>query len=647
VRAKCSTPGQRLPQRTCSEVALCPSNSYALLHSTHLSEIDGFTLPLTNADSTHARRLFLTDIADRLSDVIAFAVATQASTTRPATDRDAGQIALDMLLQHKGRVLDAMTSALSRLRAGIDPRDRELLDRYLDNRSRYATLLLRGADAGRAEAHRKTLRGLQSDAEALERDIGKRNQVFQARVTPISAAAVQRTLGDDEALIEWARYRPRDHYAAEVDMRRGPERYAACIVRRTGAPVWVDLGPVEAIDAAVATWRVALMANLASVDTQARDLDARIVAPIGQRMGTIKKLYLAPDGALNLIPFAALRDEDGRYLIERHRLHYLTSGRDRVRPRLAPPDRAAPLIVASPRYDLPGNPSRHDFAPLASVLDEARAVAALYPNARLLTGEQATEGALKSMRGPALLHIATHGYFEPLHCGDGQIPADRLANTPTVQSGLVLAGANGCRSGAASDRDGTEEDGLLTALELAALDLQGTELAVLSACDTAVGTTEIRDRWGTPTGRADGVYGLRRALILAGAETQLMTLWKVEDRATRRFMAQLYRNLAEGMARSDALRAVQIAAIRKRTPPRAWAAFIMAGVDGPLQAARPTLNKPARRHGCGCSAGGAHVETSGFIGLWALFMLWLIRRTSGRGRSRPRRGCHHTHHSSS
>ncbi|MCG8420081.1 MAG: CHAT domain-containing protein [Proteobacteria bacterium] len=186
--------------------------------------------------------------------------------------------------------------------------------------------------------------------------------------------------------------------------------------------------------------------------------------------------------------------------------------------------------------------------------------------------------------------------------------------------------------------------GLLTALELAALDLQGTELAVLSACDTAVGTTEIHDRWGTPTGRADGVYGLRRALILAGAETQLMTLWKVEDRATRQFMAQLYQNLAEGMARSDALRAVQIAAIRKRTPPRAWAAFIMAGVDGPLEAARPIRNKPARRHGCGCSTGGAYAETSGIIGLLALFMLWLIRRTSSRGRSR---GCQYTRHRSS
>ncbi len=577
-----------------------------------------------SADSAPSKRLFLSTLADRLSDVIAFAVATGADPARATGREQAGQIALGMLLQHKGRVLDSMTHAMAGLRSRLDPADQALLDRYRDNRTRYATLLLRGADNAGTGAHLDTLRELQAQAEALERDIGARSQAFQSQVAPVSVAAVQRTLPGDAVLIEWARYRRRDHQAIG-EQQRGPERYAACILRSAGEPAWVDLGPVEEIDAAVAQWRTALIANLATVDSLARALDALVMAPIRQHLGAIETLYLAPDGALNLIPFAALRGADERYLVERYRLHHVTSGRDRVRPRTDAPARSAPLIVANPRYDLPGNPRRHGFAPLDNVLDEARSVAALYPTATLLTDEQATEGAVKRMRGPALLHVATHGYFEPLHCGDSDGAEDGLAATPdvepTLQSGLVLAGANGCRGDLADGGGASGEDGLLTALELAALDLQGTELVVLSACDTAVGSTEIRDRWGTPTGRADGVYGLRRALILAGAETQLMTLWKVDDRATRELMDALYRNLATGMDRSAALRAVQQAVIGKGIPPRVWAAFIMAGSDGPLQAARPIVASRSARRGCGCEAGQKPAQPGGLGALAALFLL--------------------------
>ncbi|MEM9491451.1 MAG: CHAT domain-containing protein, partial [Myxococcota bacterium] len=593
-----------------------------------------------NADSAQAKRLFLTSTDDRLSDLVAFAIAAQARSAQPSTRKPApnreppGRIALRMLLQHKGRVLDSTTHAMTRLRSRLEPEDRALLDRYRDNRTRYSTLLLRGPARDNADAHRDVLRELQTEAEKLEQDIGARSQAFTAQVAPVDIAAVQKTLGPDEALVEWVRYRPRDHQAIG-DQQRGAERYAACLIRRTGEPIWLDLAPVETVDVAVAQWRTALIANLATADTAARGLDALVMAPVRKQAGNAETLYLAPDGALNLIPFAALRDDEQRYLVERYRLHYLTSGRDRVRLQDTRPARAGPRIVANPRYDAPGQPRRHAFAPLDNVLAEARAVAALYPGATLLTGEQATERAIKQMRGPSLLHVATHGYFEPLHCGDRDAPDDRLAVTPTLRSGLALAGVNGCASGDADRADRPGDDGLLTALELAALDLQGTELAVLSACDTAVGATEIRDRWGNPTGRAEGVYGLRRALVLAGVETQLVTLWKVEDSATRQFMAQLYQNLARGTARSEALRAVQLAALRKGEPARDWAALLMAGADGPLQAARPALATTARRRGCGCDAGQARGGDSGATGRWVLGLaglLWLVRRPPHRHR---------------
>jgi CHAT domain-containing protein len=141
------------------------------------------------------------------------------------------------------------------------------------------------------------------------------------------------------------------------------------------------------------------------------------------------------------------------------------------------------------------------------------------------------------------------------------------ARGPLLRSGLGLAGAN--RTGG----DGAD-DGLLTALEATGLDLWGTELVVLSACDTGVG--EVRS--------GDGVYGLRRALTLAGAEAQLSSLWAVSDRATRELMVAYYGELLAGRGRSEALRRTQLALLRdpRRRHPFYWAGFIPSGAWWPL-----------------------------------------------------------------
>jgi CHAT domain-containing protein len=131
---------------------------------------------------------------------------------------------------------------------------------------------------------------------------------------------------------------------------------------------------------------------------------------------------------------------------------------------------------------------------------------------------------------------------------------------PLLRSGLGLAGAN---------LKSENNDGILTALEAAGLNLWGTKLVVLSACDTGVG--EVKN--------GDGVYGLRRALVLAGSETQMMSLWPVSDIGTRELMTSFYRNLKAGMGRSAALRDVQLKMIAdpKRAHPFYWASFILSG----------------------------------------------------------------------
>ena len=183
------------------------------------------------------------------------------------------------------------------------------------------------------------------------------------------------------------------------------------------------------------------------------------------------------------------------------------------------------------------------------------------------------------------MHIATHGFFlpdvelpEPSDLGGGLIasndplassgPRGIIAENPLLRSGLALAGFNPRRSGL--------EDGVFTALEASQLNLLGTQLVVLSACETGLG--EVAN--------GEGVYGLRRAFALAGAETQLMSLWNVSDYGTQSLMARYYENLTAGMGRSEALRVVQLEMIEQGgeySHPYYWAAFILAGDWRPME----------------------------------------------------------------
>ena len=215
-----------------------------------------------------------------------------------------------------------------------------------------------------------------------------------------------------------------------------------------------------------------------------------------------------------------------------------------------------------------------EFEPLPGTGEEAAALAKVLPNARVYTGAEATEVLLKQLRAPSILHIATHGFFlrQPSAGtssldGSASVAAAKSQATTRedslVLSGLALAGANRRSSGGG-------QDGILTALEATGLDLWGTRMVVLSACDTGIGDT--RD--------GEGVYGLRRALVLAGSESQVMSLWQVSDEATRDLMIAYYRRLRAGEGRADAMRNVQLSLLRaqrQQAHPFFWASFIQSG----------------------------------------------------------------------
>ncbi|HRI71241.1 MAG TPA: CHAT domain-containing protein, partial [Polyangium sp.] len=222
--------------------------------------------------------------------------------------------------------------------------------------------------------------------------------------------------------------------------------------------------------------------------------------------------------------------------------------------------------------------------PLENTVEEAQTIAQLFPESRVLLGTNATEAAVKAAHAPRILHLATHGFFVPEQLA-------RAGENPLLRSGIALAGFNQRQSG--------KDDGVLTALETAALDLNGTKLVVLSTCESGLGQATS----------GEGVYGLRRALAISGSETQVMSLWQVDTGRTRELMQAYYGRLQRGEGRSDAMREVQLDMLANSDTahPNLWASFIVSGewrtLDGHVRVPEVLRVSPGLR-GCACTQVG-------------------------------------------
>jgi CHAT domain-containing protein len=229
-----------------------------------------------------------------------------------------------------------------------------------------------------------------------------------------------------------------------------------------------------------------------------------------------------------------------------------------------------------------GDLTERPWVPLPGTRWEAKTIQQLFPQAQLFLGADATKQQLLRLSAPGVLHLATHGFFlddasaQEASRAVGHFgalgDALRMKRTadPLLRSGLVLAGVRSSRAG--ENPEAQADSALVTALELAGLNLWGTQLVVLSACDTGRGEFK----------RGQGVYGLRRAFVVAGAETVVMSLWKVNDDTTSELMEAYYRNLLAGQGRSAALNQAMRSLLASRPHPHYWAPFIALGKDAPL-----------------------------------------------------------------
>ncbi len=436
----------------------------------------------------------------------------------------------------------------------------------------------------------------------LEHQLYRLLPVLQPRVVNVDLVA--KALPPDGVLVEFQQYQPFDGKQPQYQ-RWGTPQYVALILWPTGSIQAVQLGEAKPIEEAIVN---ALSATSQSLD----DAPARLAAvtrlvldPLKPHLANSRQWFLSPDGELNRVPFAALPSplNPSQTLANDVELRLLTTGRDLLRFQQPASKGNDPLVLANPAFDLrPGQggsgaavalaintglgqrrSSSADgirWAALPATTAEGTRIAAIL-GTKPVTGSEATVKRLRGTVSPRVLHIATHGFFAP---GQASKLDERLGGLvesspmlagfkgedPMLRSGLVLAGAN-------QPTADPSDDGLLTASEATGLQLEGTELVVLSACSTGVG--DIR------TG--EGVYGLQRALTVAGARSTLLSLWKVDDAATAAFMEAYYKRLKAGEGRAAALAATQ-ADFRQHANitwrhPYVWAAWQLTGDWRPVQ----------------------------------------------------------------
>jgi CHAT domain-containing protein len=303
---------------------------------------------------------------------------------------------------------------------------------------------------------------------------------------------------------------------------------------------------------------------------------------LGEGLKGVRRVWVSPDGVYHQVSLATLFNKrTQKFLMDEIDLRVVNSTGDLLQ--TEPPYTNNPgkfALIGYPDFGDPASTGEllqdrsmnlNNVPPLPGTKDELAGVANLLEAKGIsmtkLIGSEATEETVKSVSNPYVLHIATHGYFlkddRSGTSNEFQFQQQHAAVSPMMRSGLLLTGC--CNRPVV--RPGTEEDGILTAYEASSLSLSGTRLVVLSACETGLGEISY----------GEGVYGLQRAFFEAGVPSLMMSLWKVDDRATQRLMVLFYQYWLVSGSAQDALRKAQ-AELKKEFPePYYWGAFIAVG----------------------------------------------------------------------
>ncbi|MHC4954428.1 MAG: tetratricopeptide repeat protein [Planctomycetota bacterium] len=465
------------------------------------------------------------------------------------------------------------------------PKLAALFDRYSNTTSQLAARSLAAPGHDYRESWLLEIEELTKEKEAIEKELYEKSEAFRKirdaqRPDP---ARLREALPDGVALVDFL-----------VHAKIGAPRFVAFVVRRDKEIAMVDLGPVAPAEKAIDAWRASRGQREGGT---LRRLLWDPLLPHLQGAGTV---LLSPDGALGRLSFAGLPGKKpGTYLIEEVALGVVPVAR--MLPSLLREPGAegevSLLLLGDVDYGDPAEDDAPVYKRLAGTRAEILAIRDSFEQKHdegavtVLRRAKATESAFREKaRAHRWLHLATHGFFAPAKLQSALAPRAEeqlrglgsegvVGHHPGLLSGLAFAGAN-------AKSTGNQDDGILTAVEVAALDLSKVEVVILSACETGLGRVAA----------GEGILGLQRAFQVSGARTTVTSLWKVPDAETNRLMQRFYENLWErDMGKLPALREAQLwmlaerrarglavprdgnASGSKRLPAHYWAAFVLAG----------------------------------------------------------------------
>jgi CHAT domain-containing protein len=550
---------------------------------TYMSEVD--------------RLLFLDKVSDLFPTYLSFCLAYQAQD--PAL---AGRM-YDTLLWQKGLIATSITSLRAQIAVAGDKEALALFEQLSGKKTQLATLLT--TEPKERAVWRKNVEKLEQETNNMEQQLVRRSSALaeNKKLAQVTWHDVQKTLGKDEAAVEFVRFRWHDGKKLTETAE-----YVALIVtsETTSTPTLVKLGEAKTLEAGpIKDYRRRTGPSQASGVVAQPSFYEAFWKPLESALNGKQRIYISPDGVLNEVALGIVPAADRRPLMEKYDLRLVSSTKDILRERRTPTADTA-VLVGAPQFDLDeakqrelaqslykkeagaqpvlvasasgtrsGDLQRGGLQPLPGAQVELQQVSSLLTKyhwqVETYSGEDALEERVKRVQGPRVLHLATHGFFLPdEERSKGSRPTG--AEDPMLRSGLFFAGANRVISHVPSS-PADLDDGVLTAYEASGLNLQGTELVVLSACQTGLG--EVKN--------GEGVFGLRRALQEAGAESVLMSLWAVPDRETQELMTLFYAKWLSGMDKHEALRAAQLEMRRSvkarygHDLPFYWGGFVLVG----------------------------------------------------------------------
>ncbi len=547
-------------------------------------------------------------------------------------DPEALRSCFDATLKRKGLVLESLAAERKSLLFSDNPQAQDLFNQDHILSTQLANLMLSGPENEAPTVFREKIEDLEKSMEEIESRLARMSQAYAQEKASEKAdcRTIAQQLPSDAVFIEMMLYEEYNFKANPNEKKWGGGHYLAFILKKNEnpVPILVDLAEASRMNDAVRHFRQEMSASSknmsqwgesraeGAIRERGRELYQLVFAPLIRYLGGIKTIYFAPDGDLNLIPFGLLEDENGNYLMEQYQIHILSSGRDLMNSKEKYHNSAKIVIMADPDFNassqkrqaaikqdsdeqlgLAMRGSRRMsadlrnvvFGPLPETGKEAEQIEQLFPGGDIerYLGQNAMEEFFKGLQAPRILHIATHGFFLEDQSkrdiynemykqrglkiiGDPAQVFGPQSENPLLRSGLAFAGAN--RVGKEELPEGVD-DGILTALEISGKNFMGTDLVVLSACETGLGETMP----------GEGVFGLRRAFQLAGAKSVVMSLWKVPDEETRELMVEFYKWIQAGEGNSSALQRAQLEMMKKRKKetgaahPFFWGAFVCVG----------------------------------------------------------------------